>query len=86
MVEAEDAPGRMVRTVLRRIVEPPGLAVLEAEHGRQGLDRVKTHPVDAMTLEWNMPALVTTLLIPGRATSVMLHHGTGGSARRAGWV
>lgn len=48
---------RIVRRVIRRIIETHGFSVIEAEDGKQALDAVKTHPVDLVMLDWNMPVM-----------------------------
>jgi two-component system chemotaxis response regulator CheY len=48
---------KIVRKVVRRIVEHLGFAVSEAENGHAAFEHVKTHPVDVMILDWNMPIM-----------------------------
>ena len=50
---------RAMRRVLRRIVEPLGFSVIEAEHGQDGLNQLKqhNHDVDLILVDWNMPVM-----------------------------
>ncbi len=48
---------KVVRKVVRRIIETLGLNVLEAEHGQEAVDQVKSAAVDVMILDWNMPVM-----------------------------
>lgn len=50
---------RAMRRILRRIVEPMGFNVLEAEHGQQGLDQLqqRINAVDLILVDWNMPVM-----------------------------
>ncbi len=48
---------KIVRKVVRRIVEPFGFTILEAENGREAVDHVRANAVDVMILDWNMPVM-----------------------------
>ncbi|MEZ6123597.1 MAG: response regulator [Planctomycetaceae bacterium] len=50
---------RAMRRVLRRIVEPMGFNVLEAEHGQDGLEKLDEHEdsVGLILVDWNMPVM-----------------------------
>ena len=48
---------KIVRKVVRRIVEPFGFAILEAENGREAVDLTRANTVDVMMLDWNMPVM-----------------------------
>ena len=48
---------KIVRKVVRKIVEQLGFTVLEAEDGRVALDQVYAHAVDVIILDWNMPVM-----------------------------
>jgi two-component system chemotaxis response regulator CheY len=48
---------KIVRKVVRRIVEGLGFAVLEAEHGQDAIAQVRGNAVDVMILDWNMPVM-----------------------------
>ena len=48
---------KIVRKVVRRIVEVFGFTILEAENGREALDQVRANTVDVMILDWNMPVM-----------------------------
>jgi two-component system chemotaxis response regulator CheY len=48
---------KIVRKVVRRIVEALGFAILEAENGKEAVDQVKANHVDVIILDWNMPVM-----------------------------
>ncbi len=50
---------RAMRRILRRIVEPLGFSVIEAEHGQDGLNQLAqhSHNVDLILVDWNMPVM-----------------------------
>lgn len=48
---------KIVRKVVRRIVEVFGFTILEAENGREAVDQARAHAVDVMLLDWNMPVM-----------------------------
>lgn len=48
---------KIVRKVVRRIVEALGFAILEAENGKEAVDLTKANPVDVIILDWNMPVM-----------------------------
>ena len=48
---------KIVRKVVRRIVETLGFNVLEAEHGQAAVDQVQAHAIDVIILDWNMPVM-----------------------------
>jgi two-component system chemotaxis response regulator CheY len=48
---------RTVRRVARRMLEAEGLAVREAEDGRQALEACRAALPDAVLLDWNMPVM-----------------------------
>jgi len=48
---------KIVRKVIRRIIEPLGFSILEAEHGEEALLTCKTTPIDLIMLDWNMPVM-----------------------------
>ncbi|MEZ6132893.1 MAG: response regulator [Planctomycetaceae bacterium] len=50
---------RAIRRILRRIVEPLGFSVLEAEHGQDGLKKLHEHieTVELILVDWNMPVM-----------------------------
>lgn len=48
---------KIVRKVVRRIIEVLGFHILEAEHGREAVDQCRAHTVDVIILDWNMPVM-----------------------------
>lgn len=48
---------KIVRKVVRRIIENLGFNALEAEDGQQAVDQVKANQVDLIILDWNMPVM-----------------------------
>lgn len=48
---------KIVRQVVRRIMEALGFAILEADNGRDAVDAVRANQVDVMILDWNMPVM-----------------------------
>lgn len=48
---------KIVRKVVRRIVEVFGFTILEAENGREALEQARATAVDVMILDWNMPVM-----------------------------
>ena len=48
---------KIVRKVVRKIVENLGFSVLEAEDGKLAIDQLRAHAVDVMILDWNMPVM-----------------------------
>jgi len=48
---------KIVRKVVRKIVENLGFSALEAEDGQQAVDQVKANNVDVIILDWNMPVM-----------------------------
>jgi two-component system, chemotaxis family, chemotaxis protein CheY len=48
---------KIVRKVVRRIVEPLGFNILEAENGREAVDLTRANHVDVIILDWNMPVM-----------------------------
>ena len=48
---------KIVRKVVRRIVEPLGFIILEAENGREAVDQTRANLVDVIILDWNMPVM-----------------------------
>jgi two-component system, chemotaxis family, chemotaxis protein CheY len=48
---------KIVRKVVRRIVEVFGFNILEAENGREAVDHVRANVVDVIILDWNMPVM-----------------------------
>ena len=48
---------KIVRKVVRKIVEGLGFGVLEAEDGQQAVDQVKANHVDVVIMDWNMPVM-----------------------------
>ncbi len=48
---------KIVRKVVRRIVEPLGFNILEAENGREAVDQTRANSVDVIILDWNMPVM-----------------------------
>ena len=47
-----------IRLILRRFLDKMGCQVVEAENGREGLDRLKEMPhVDIVLVDWNMPEM-----------------------------
>ena len=48
---------KIVRKVVRKIVENLGFNVLEAEHGQEALDQTRANAVDVIILDWNMPVM-----------------------------
>jgi two-component system chemotaxis response regulator CheY len=48
---------RVVRLVARRILEPKGFLVTEAENGQRALDSCHAGLPDCVLLDWNMPVM-----------------------------
>lgn len=48
---------KIVRKVMRKIIEPLGFAILEAEDGQQALDAFEQHEIELVMLDWNMPVM-----------------------------
>ena len=48
---------RVIRKVSRHLVESMGLAVSEAENGREALDCCAVAMPDVILLDWNMPVM-----------------------------
>lgn len=50
---------RAMRRILRRIIEPLGFNILEAEHGQEGLNQLqqRINAVDLILVDWNMPVM-----------------------------
>ena len=48
---------KIVRKVVRRIVEVFGFDILEAENGKEAVDQTKANTVDVIILDWNMPVM-----------------------------
>lgn len=49
---------RAMRAVIRGILESAGYTVVEARHGRDGLEQLAAHgPFDVALLDWNMPEM-----------------------------
>ena len=48
---------KIVRKVMRKIIEPLGYRVIEAEDGQQALDSFKEGSIDLVMLDWNMPVM-----------------------------
>lgn len=48
---------KIVRKVVRRIVEVFGFTILEAEDGKQAVDQARANTVDVIILDWNMPVM-----------------------------
>lgn len=48
---------KIVRKVVRKIVEGLGFFVLEAEDGQQAVEQVRFNKVDVIILDWNMPVM-----------------------------
>ena len=48
---------KIVRKVVRSIVEHLGFAVIEAEDGQVAVAQVKANAIDVMILDWNMPVM-----------------------------
>jgi two-component system chemotaxis response regulator CheY len=49
---------RAVRLLIRNILSDLGIDVVEAGHGREGLDRLGEWPdVDLVLVDWNMPIM-----------------------------
>ena len=48
---------KIVRKVVRRIVEVFGFTILEAENGLEAVNHAKATPVDVVILDWNMPVM-----------------------------
>ena len=48
---------KIVRKIVRKIVENLGFGVIEAEHGREAIDQIRAHPVDVIISDWNMPVM-----------------------------
>ncbi|MGE0471456.1 MAG: response regulator [Nitrospira sp.] len=46
-----------VRTLLARVLEDAGYQVWEAANGREGLERFRTHPVDLVITDLEMPEM-----------------------------
>jgi two-component system chemotaxis response regulator CheY len=48
---------KIVRKVMRQIIDPIGFEILEAGNGQEALDQLAQHPVDLVMLDWNMPVM-----------------------------
>jgi two-component system chemotaxis response regulator CheY len=48
---------KIVRKVVRRIIEAFGFAILEAENGKEAVDATRANTVDVIILDWNMPVM-----------------------------
>lgn len=48
---------KIVRKVMRKIIEPLGFAILEAEDGQQALDAFEHDEIALVMLDWNMPVM-----------------------------
>ena len=48
---------KLIRKVVRRMLESLDLAIDEARDGREALDRVMAVPPDVVLLDWNMPVM-----------------------------
>lgn len=48
---------KIVRKVVRRIVEVFGFTILEAENGKEAVDHARANQVDVVILDWNMPVM-----------------------------
>lgn len=48
---------KIVRKVVRRIVEAFDFTILEAENGREAVDQTRANTVDVIILDWNMPVM-----------------------------
>jgi two-component system chemotaxis response regulator CheY len=48
---------KIVRKVVRSIVEQLGFLVIEAEDGQVAVAQVKANAVDVIILDWNMPVM-----------------------------
>lgn len=48
---------KIVRKVMRKIIEPLGFAILEAEDGQQALDAFEQDEIALVMLDWNMPVM-----------------------------
>lgn len=48
---------KIVRKVVRKIVEGLGFSAHEAEDGKLALDMLRAEAIDVMILDWNMPIM-----------------------------
>lgn len=49
---------RTVRAIIGQILREMGMDVLEAGHGREGLDQLQRNPdIDLVLVDWNMPEM-----------------------------
>jgi two-component system, chemotaxis family, chemotaxis protein CheY len=48
---------KIVRKVVRRIVEVLGFNILEAENGKEAVEQTRANTVDVIILDWNMPVM-----------------------------
>ncbi len=48
---------KIVRKVVRRIVEAFNFTILEAENGKEAVDHARANQVDVIILDWNMPVM-----------------------------
>ena len=48
---------RVVRKVVRRIVEDIGFSCAEAEDGKKAIESCESHMPDTILLDWNMPVM-----------------------------
>jgi two-component system, chemotaxis family, chemotaxis protein CheY len=48
---------KIVRKVMRKIIEPLGFSISEAENGQEALDIAKKETFSLIMLDWNMPVM-----------------------------
>jgi two-component system chemotaxis response regulator CheY len=48
---------KIVRKVMRKIIEPLGFAIIEAEDGQQAIDAFEEGDIELVMLDWNMPVM-----------------------------
>ncbi len=64
---------KIVRKVVRKIIEGLGFEVLEAEDGKVAIDQARATAVDVMILDWNMPVMDGLECMKGLRADASIH-------------